>query len=167
MTQDNDTTGVDATDESVDSPVMKALRQQVKDLTKLVNNAPTRESIEAEIREGLARESAISEHLVALGHPAGMSAILTGQLGDAEVTRESVTEALQGIGYQVVVDDATSEPDGEAPSQQSDLAKVTSLSAQVRTAAQSGAEDDLSKKISQAQTPADLAALMAEAGLSA
>jgi hypothetical protein len=170
LTQEQHTEEMDTTDESTeDSPVIKALRKQVADLTKAAKSAPSRDSVEAEIREELARESAISEQLVALGHPAGMSAILKGTLGDAEVTRESVAEALQGIGYQVEVDETAEQSDDpESSSQAADLAKVTGLSAQVRSAA-NGLDPNasLSKDIAGAKTPAELNAVMEKAGLTA
>jgi hypothetical protein len=145
---------------------MKALRKQIKDLEKLVNSAPTRESIEAEVRVELARQTAISEQLIALRHPAGLAEFLQGKLGDAEVTRESVAEALRGIGYQVEVDGASSEPEGESPTEDhTDLANVTGLSAKVRSAAQGGDEDDLMRKIALTTNQGELNALMAEAGL--
>ena len=164
MTLENNTDGTDAVDESADSPVMKALRQQIKDLKDLVKAAPTRESIEAEIRAGLARESAISEQLIALGHPAGMSVVLNGKLGEAEVTRESVASALQSIGYKVEVDDAAQDEGNEPTVNQSDLANVSSLSAQVRSAAGPD-HSDLATKIANAQSQQEVAALMGEAGL--
>lgn len=165
MTQENYTDGTDAVDQSVDdSPVMKALRKQVKDLQAQVNAAPTRESIEAEIRAGLARESAISEQLIALGHPAGMSAVLNGKLGEAEVTRESVAEALQSIGYKVEVEDAASDEGSEPVGNQSDLANVSRLSAQMQSASQPGRLDDTSKVLA-TQSPEELVELMRSQGL--
>jgi hypothetical protein len=44
---------------------------------------------------------------------------------------------------------------------------VTNLSAQVRSAALGGTSDDLARKISQANSQAELNALMEEAGLTA
>lgn len=165
MTQDNYTDGNDAVDQSMDdSPVMKALRKQIKDLQSQVNAAPTRESIEAEIRAGLARESAISEQLIALGHPAGMSAFLNGQLGEAEVSRESVANALQSIGYQIEVDDAAQEQEVEAQANLSDLANVSRLSAQMQSITQPGREDNIAK-VNAAQTPEELVELMRQQGL--
>ena len=165
MTQDNYTDATDAVDQSVeDSPVIKALRKQIKDLQAQVNSAPARESIEAEIRSQLARESAISTLLIELGHPAGMSAVVNGKLGDAEASRETVAEALQSLGYQVVEAEA-SEDAGEGPSQQlADLAKVTDLSSQVRAASQGSNLASEVEKIAQAQTPEELVRLAAEGG---
>jgi hypothetical protein len=153
-------------DESMDSPVMKALRKQIKDLTQLVNNAPTRESIEAEIRAQLDRNSAISEQLIALGHPAGMSEVIRGQLGEGEVTLESVASALQTIGYKVEVANG---PEGEDTVQDttssSDLANISNLSAQVRSAAGGDVRMDGVSKVNQASTQAELIELMRKDGL--
>lgn len=167
MTQDNDTAGVnDTSDGSTDdSGVMKALRKQIKDLENQLKSAPSRESVEAEIRTELERESAISEQLIALGHPVGMANILKGTLGDADVTLDSVAQALQSIGYSVEVPDETSKSDADESEEASNLARVTNLSAQVQSAAQGGDLDDVLQKIGQAETPAQLAAIMAEAGL--
>lgn len=167
MTQDNDTAGVNTPDESTDdSGVMKALRKQIKDLENQLKSAPSRESVEAEIRTELERVSAISEQLIALGHPAGMANILKGTLGDADVTLDSVAQALQSIGYSVEVSDGTSKSGADEPSEEaSNLARVTNLSAQVQSAAQGGNPDDVLQKIRSAETPGELAAIMAERDL--
>jgi hypothetical protein len=165
LTLESNTDGNEAVDESMDSPVIKALRKQVADLTKLVNNAPTRESIEAEVRGELARQSAISEQLIALGHPAGLSEFLNGKLGDADISRESVVSALQSIGFQVEASDAPAGEGHEPSESTSDLAKVTGLSAQVRSAAQGVAPVTDIQRINQAQSQEELTAIMAELGL--
>jgi hypothetical protein len=105
--------------------------------------------------------------LIALNHPAGLSEFLKGKLGDAEVTRESVAEALKGIGYQVEEADAPAGDGTEQSAQASDLAKVSTLSSRVRSAAQGEPSDAVMQRINKADTPAELAAIMAELGLSA
>jgi hypothetical protein len=152
-------------DESMDSPVMKALRKQIKDLTQLVNNAPTRESIEAEIRAQLDRNSAISEQLIALGHPAGMSEVIRGQLGESDVTLESVASALQTIGYKVEVANGPEGEDTVQDTTSSDLANISNLSAQVRSAAGGDVRMDGVSKVNQASTQAELIELMRKDGL--
>ena len=166
MTQDNYTDATDAVDQSVDdSPVIKALRKQIKDLEAITKNAPTRESIEAEVRQELERKSAISTLLIELGHPAGMSAVVNGTLGDAEVSRESVANALRSIGYQVEDADAPVDEGSEPPSQKlADLAKVSDLSSQVRAASQGSSLASEIEKIAQAQSPEELVRLAAEGG---
>jgi hypothetical protein len=168
LTTDNDTEGTETQDQSTDdSPVIKALRKQISDLTSELKSAPTRELVEAEVRTELERESAISEHLVALGHPTGMSAVLKGKLGDAEVTKETVITALQGIGYEVDVTDASPESDNEDSAQQaSELAKVQGLSAKVQAATQGNTTDDLTQRINQTDSREELRQLMDEEGLS-
>lgn len=167
MADESYTDAVDAVDQSMDdSPVIKALRKQVKDLETQVKSAPTREAIEAEIRTELERSKAITEQLIALGHPAGMSATVNGKLGDAEVTADAVAEVLRGIGYQVGAADAP-EGDGGQPAAQadSDLAKVATLSAQVATAATGTTSDSLIERINSAKDSAELQAIMASAEL--
>lgn len=175
MTDSDHTEGVDTTDESnQDSEVLNTVRKRNRELEKELKSRPTREELEAEIRTELGREKALGEQLVALGHPAGMSAILKEKLKGEDITlaegqraHPKVIEALQGVGYQVEVPDAAPESSSE-PSQESDLAKVQSLSASVRSAA-SGADltDSVAKKIAAAKTPAELAETMREAGLTA
>jgi hypothetical protein len=156
--------GNETTDESMDSPVIKALRKQIAELTKERSNAPTREIIEAEVRSQLARESAISEQLIALGHPAGLSEFLKGKLGDVDVTRESVASALQGIGYQVEVAGAPEEGEAEA-SPSNDLANVSNLSASVRSATTGDSRIDGVSKVNMVNTQAELVELMRKEGL--
>jgi hypothetical protein len=165
LTQDNNTDGIEAVDQSGDdSPVIKALRKQVADLTKLVNTAPTRESVEAEVRAGLAREAAIGSALTTLGLPAGLSEFLNGKLGESEVTLESVTSAVTSLGFQVEAAQATEDGGATPPVDNSDLANVTRLSAQVRSAATPD-HTDLATKLAGARDQGEIAALMREAGL--
>ena len=92
-----------------------------------------------------------------------MSDLLQGRLGETEVTRESVAEALRSIGYQVEIDGAASNQE-EQPAPNPDLAGVADLSAQVRSAALGQDSRDIASKIAQAQTPEELARLAAEGG---
>lgn len=171
MAEDINTDTTGAEDESVstdDNAVIKALRKQIRDLQAAVANAPTREDIEAEIRADLTRETAIADLLVGLGHPKGMSAVVKGKMGDAEVTVEAVAQALQSLGYAVeAADGETAGSGGEVSEAQSNLVNVTSLSAQVQAAASGGGKESVEERIAKAQSPAEVAAIMAEAGLAA
>lgn len=168
MTQDSNTEEGQTTDESNDNELIKSLRDQIKEKDKQLKARPERESLEAEIRAELERKSAISEQLVALGHPKGLSDFLAGKLEeDAEVSRQTVAEALQSIGYQVEVDDAAEQSEGHEPSsQESDLARVGDLSSKVQAAASGGVDpsEALSKKLDAATSQADIERIMAEAG---
>ena len=170
LTDESVTDTTDTADESMDedSPVIRALRKQIKDLQSQAKNAPTRDSIEAEVRADLARQDAIADLLVGLGHPRGMSAVVKARMGDAEVTRESVAEALQALGYAVADgDESAVESGGEAPEAHSDLVNVANLSAQVRAAASGSGKESVEDRIAKAESPEQVAAIMAEAGLSA
>lgn len=163
MTQDNYT---EAGDESVnssseDSAVIKALRAEVKELQREVKGAPKRSELEAELRTQLAREFAIEGQLEALGLPKAVRELVDKQLS-GEVTRESVLAAVTGIGFQVTPNAGSSQT--EANSQAGDLAQVAGLSAQVAAAA-SNTPEPVARKIAQATTPEELAAVMAEQGL--
>jgi hypothetical protein len=169
LTQDNHTEGVEPQDTGggEDSAIIKALRKQVKDQKAELESRPDRETLIAELRNELVRDGAIEEELTFFGHPKGILDTVKGKLGDAEVTRESVAEALKGIGYQVEEADASAGDGTEQSAQASDLAKVSTLSSRVRSAAQGEPSDAAMQRINKADTPAELAAIMAELGLSA
>lgn len=165
MTDETGTDTVDTPDESNDSPVISELRKTIRDLEKQVKSAPSRESIEAELREVLARESAIAGHLGDLGHPAGMAATVNGWLGDAEATREGVVEALRGKGYEVDVASASSDSAGSETGQDTtQLANVSDLSTRVGAAAQGDSRVDPIQQINEAKTPEELAAVAKRLG---
>jgi hypothetical protein len=165
LTQDSNIDTTEAVDESSESAVIRALRKQIKDIEAELKGRPDRPTLEAEIRESLKRDNAIEGVLTTLGHPAGILDVVKAKLGDAEVTRDSVADALRGIGYQVEVDDAPAGEGHEPSESESDLAKVASLSAQVRSAAQGVAPVTDIQRINQAQSQAELNAIMAELGL--
>jgi len=162
LTQDNDTDTADAGEVGEDSPVMKAMRSQIKELERALKAAPDRESLAAELRAELARDSAIESELIRFGHPKGILEVVKGKLGDAEVSSEGVAEALKGIGYEVDVDGAASPSDDQSESQ-SDLARVASLSAEVQSAASGGVPDILTQ-INQADSREALRKIAADGG---
>jgi hypothetical protein len=162
MTQDMDAEAIDAQDES---GVIKALRSQIKDLEKDLKSRPDRDTLEAEFLTQQERNSAISSQLVDLGHPAGMSAIIAEKMGEGDVTRESVTATLQGLGYNLEATPETAPDPSETSESDQALAEVTSLSSQVASAAGNPPADDTMAKIAATETREELAALMAEKGL--
>lgn len=152
-----------AQDDSMDSPVMKALRKQIRDLEKQLSSTPTRESIEAEVEARYLRRQAIQAELIQLGVPTGIGEFLEGKLGEAEVNTSSVTDLLRGIGFSV---GEAGVPDGNGEEQQeanSQLAKVASLSAQVSTSSSGGPANFLDR-INSANSPAELEAILKESG---
>lgn len=166
MTTDNHT---DTTDSSDESAVIKALRSQIKDLEKDIKARPDRETVEADIRSQLERESAIAEQLVTLGHPKGMSAIVAGKLGEGEITPEGVATALTTLGYEVKLEDTSEKSDDSStPDEASQaLADVASLSSQVSSAAQNAPTDDTARLIAEAPDREALAQVMADKGMTA
>lgn len=161
MTQDNDNSAAVTQDESnSDSPVIQQLRQQVKQLTDQVKAQPDRAAIEAEIRSELKRNQAIEIELTNLGHPAGMTGTVAGQLGESEVSRETVADALRAIGYTIQDEsDGGSGDDGDAVDQ-GDLATVTDLSRQVSSAASGTQTPSVEQQIAGAKSREELAAIM-------
>ncbi len=171
MTEDNNTETSESTEGSEsqdsggseDSPVIKQLRQQLKDAQKELKSVPSRTELEADIRAAVQRESAIEQQLVAAGQPSGLRPLVEEKLGDAEVTPEGVTEALKAIGFETTASD-DSGTEGEQSAE--DLSGVANLSNQVANAANQQTDSNLTEKINAAETPQELAQIMAEAGQS-
>lgn len=164
LTDDNTTETDESQEDSTsgeDSNLVKDLRKQIKDLGRDLKSAPSRSEIEANIRASVAREKAIESQLIALKQPAGLSELVEGKLGDAEVTREKVAEVLTAIGFSVTEETEGGEDDQHTAE---DLAKVASLGNQVANAAKQQTTDNLTDKINAAETPEELAAIMREAG---
>jgi hypothetical protein len=167
LTQDNNTDAVDAQEQSQsgeDSPVIKELRKQLKDMQKELKSMPSRSDIEAELRSQLEREQAVESQLVAHNVPTSIRSIVEEKLGDADPTAEAVVEALTALGFSVEDDGGASE-DGEADGQAaSDLAAVSDLSAKVRSTAKGGQPESDMDKISRAKSREELQAIASEAG---
>lgn len=171
MTEDNTTEtsesqeGSESNDSgsSEESPVIKDLRKQLRDAQKELKSVPSRSELEADIRQAVERESAIEQQLVAAGQPSGLRPLVEEKLGDADVTPEGVVEALKAIGFEVTASD----DGGTQETQQADnLSEVANLGNQVAQAANQQTPDNLTDKINAAETPQELAQIMAEAGQS-
>ncbi len=166
MTQDNDTNTVDVQDtDQDDNSLIRGLRSEIKGLQKELKARPDRDTLAAELKDQLSRDTAIETQLISFGHPAGILDTVKGKLGDVEVTAEAVAEALRGIGYQVDVDDATSDQEEVTEPEVTDLAKVTNLSAQVQSAAKGIDSRNVGVRIAQADSPEEVTEIMDEAGL--
>jgi len=165
LTQDNTTDAVDVQDTDQDNSLIRSLRSDIKDLQKELKARPDRETLAAELKDQLTRDSAIETQLIGFGHPAGILDTVKGMLGDAEVTAEAVAGALASIGYKVDVDDATSDQEEVTEPEVTDLAKVTALSAQVQSAAKGKDSRNVEARIAQTETPEEVTAIMKEAGL--
>ncbi len=172
MTEDNTTETSESTEgaesegsgSSEESPVIKDLRKQLRDAQKELKSVPSRSEVEADIRQAVERESAIEQQLVAAGQPSGLRPLVEEKLGDADVTPEGVVEALKAIGFEVTASD----DGGTQENQQSaeNLEGVANLGNQVAQAASQQGTDNLTDKINAAETPEELAQIMAEAGQS-
>lgn len=164
MTQDNSTEDTETQGESSsdDSAVIRELRQQIKDMKSELKSVPNRSELEAELRAQVRKESAIEAELIHFGHPAGIREVVEGKLGDAEVTRESVAEALKAIGYAVTADESEG---GGTSVESEDLRSVTELSSQVQSAAQKKEAESFYDGLNKTETPDALAAFMREQGL--
>ena len=165
MTQEQHTEDTDASDESNESSVINGLRKEMRDLEKKLKASPDRDSMRAELKAELAIDSNIETLLEGFGHPKGILDVVKGKLGEKEATADAVAEALTSIGYQVEVEDASSNPEGVESTTNTDLAKVATLSAEVQSATQGKTTVDVGDQIAAAETQEDLNAIMAKAGL--
>lgn len=164
MTDDSNTEAVESKDDSSsgeDSDLVKDLRKQIKELNRELKAVPSRSEIEAELIASHNRKSAIESELVALNVPKGLVDTVEEKLGDAEANAEAVAEVLTGLGFEL---GGSNETEAEGTSVD-DLAEVTNLSNQVSNAANKQPKDDLGEQINSADTPAELANIMREAGL--
>lgn len=168
MTDDNitETEGQSGEDNSGEnSALVKDLRKQLKDAQRELKSVPSRTEIEADIRAAVAREKAIESQLIALNLPVGLSETVEGKLGDADVTPEKVAEALTAIGFEVTAPTEGEDDDDSGQETAENLASVANLGNQVANAAKQQDTDNLTDKINEAESPAEVARLMAEAGL--
>lgn len=143
-----------------ESPVMKGLRSQIRDLERELKARPAREEVEAELRAQLKREEAAAAQLIEQGHPAGLARFMLSEIGDAEVTPETVSGFLQGLGF----DAKPVSADGAPASQDQQLAEVTSLASRVSAAASGAPADSVMDRINAARSPEEVAAIMREIG---
>jgi hypothetical protein len=150
-------------DESTtESPVLKALRRQIKDLEQELKARPAEQEVESRLRAQLKREADAAALLTGLGHSSGLAEFMLQKIGDAEITADAVSGFLQGIG--LTADSASSEGE-QPPSQNQQLADVTTLAGRVSAAASNTPTGDLAARIAAAQTQEQVNALMEEAGL--
>lgn len=163
MTDDNTTETTEVAGESKpeeDSDLVKDLRKQIKELSRDLKAQPSRTDIEANIRATVAREKAIESELTSLNLPAGLSEVVEGKLGDADVTAEAVAEALKAIGFEL-----TDSTDDETPDVADQVNQVASLGNQIANKAKTDPNAALTEKINAADTMDELAEVMAKAGL--
>ena len=168
MSQDNDTEAADEQQETNDdSSVIKTLRKELREALKELKAAPDRDTIVAEVKDGLTRDLAIESQLIGFGHPAGILETVKGKLGDADVSPETVAKALESVGYKVDVEGATSDDDSVDSGSETnvDLVKVTQLSAEVQSASKGKTTTDVTTRIAQAETNEEVNKIMAEEGL--
>jgi len=145
-----------------DSPVMKALRSQIRDLEKALKDRPAPEEVESKLRNQLKREADAAALLTKQGQPSGLAEFMLSKIGDQEVSEQSVAGFLQGLGF----DAKPASDDGQetAPATQQ-LAEVADLAGRVSAAASNAPVGNLEDRIAKATTRAEIDAIMAEAGL--
>lgn len=165
MTQDQHTNVVDTTDEEQESSVINDLRAQLRAKDKELKAKPDRDELAVELKAELADDNAIEALLIGFGHPVGILDTVKGKLGDAETTKETVGKALQDIGYKVEITDVSSEQDSQGSTENTELATVTGLSAQVQSAVQGDATVNVKTQLGEAETQDQVNAIMEKAGL--
>ncbi len=166
MTQDNDTIDDSATDESGESAVLNGLRKELRAIQKELKSRPDRDSMRTELKAELAGDSTIETLLEGFGHPKGMLDTIKGKLGESEATAETVAAALASTGYSVEVEGAVSTDIESVKSEtETELAKVSRLSAEVQATAKKGTTVDVTDQIAAADTQEEVNTIMAKAGL--
>jgi hypothetical protein len=151
----------EANETNEDSPVIKALRAQIKDLKKDLDTRPVRDEVELEIRTQLKRESDVAAQLIAQGQPAGLAEFALTKIGDADVTAEAVSAFLQGIGVAANPVSADADPQ---PTQSQQLADVSTLAGKVAAASSGATAESVAERLGQTQSMAEVEAIMAEIG---
>lgn len=144
-----------------DSGVIKALRQQIKDLKADLDARPAREDLEVQVRNQLKREQDAAALLIERGQPQGLAEFMLTKIGDAEITAEAVSTFLQGLGIDT---EPVSSDEPEAVSQHQQLAETVALASRVSAAASGASADEMTARIAQAQSMQELEAIMDEIG---
>jgi hypothetical protein len=158
LTEEIDHNEDSSTDES---GLIKALRLQLKDQEKELKARPAREDLESEIRAQLKRESDAAALLIEQGHPSGLARFMLSEIGDAEITGETVSGFLKGLGFDA---EPVSSDEGEQPAPSQDLAEVASLASRVSSAASGVSIDQVSERIANADSVAEITRIMEEIG---
>lgn len=157
MTEEIDPSMEETTGES---PVMKALRRQIKDLEAELRTRPAEDEVESRLRAKLKREADAAALLIEQGHPSGLAEFMLQKIGDTEITTDVVSSFLQGLG----LDTQPAPAESQEQSQSTPLAEVTALSSQVSAAGAGASANNVMERIAKATSDKELAAIMAEAG---
>ena len=166
MTQDNDIIDDDATDVSNESSVLNGVRKELREAKAELKARPDRDTMRVELKAELAGDTKIETLLEGFGHPKGMLDTIKGKLGESEATAETVAAALASTGYSVEVEGAVStETESVESGTETELAKVSRLSAEVQATAKKGTTVDVTDQIAAADTQEEVNTIMAKAGL--
>jgi len=159
-TTEQDGQGLD--DGSEDSPVIRELRDKIKQESARRKEAEAKaESIEEEVRTKVVRELSAERLLMDAGYPSP-------KLRDwflSEVEGDVTPDAVQAFLGELKPQGGGSEAKAPQDSRAEKVAGVANLSQQIASAASDTNTDSLMKKIASATSQAEVAALMAEAGL--
>jgi len=166
LTQELDANGDPVTEEGSESAVLNGVRKELREALKELKSRPNRDELRVELKAELAGDTQIETLLEGFGHPKGILETIKGKLGESEATAETVAAALTSIGYKVDVEGAAStETEGGKSETETELAKVSKLSAEVQATAKSGTTVDVTDQIAAADTQEEVNTIMAKAGL--
>jgi len=156
MSEDQDQSFTDEDESQEDSPVLKELRSQLRATQKEAEKLRALQA-EADARAQSARAEAAQSAVNSLGMEGLVEDVLTWVEGD--VTLEKTIAALQARNIPL--------PDvGEQPKPQSvETPNPSKIGQQVADAASGGAVKSIDERLAEADTGAEVAAIMAEAGL--
>lgn len=164
MTENNDTEASEAQGQNSGSGEESDL---VKDLRRQLKQRPSREELESEIREQVKREIALESKLEGFKVPKtkGFRSDVEEQLGDAEITEESVAEALKSLGVEVAGAGSEQDDSDDDAADTQALSEVSNLSGQLTSAASESDLAAIDKRLEKAQSAAEVDEIMREAGL--
>jgi len=145
-----------------ESSVISELRKRNRELEKLLKSAVTPEDVEAEVEKRISRRDAAEDVLVRLGYNPKVSRLVLSGIED-DITEESVVSFLDSLG----VEPQAARHESEDAPKERPLGKTGEFAARVSSAARRGpGQDPLLERINSAKNRQELAAIMAEAGLS-
>lgn len=163
MTELADTDSDDMeTVEDQESSVVQTLRAKLKEAEKRLKDAEgQRDSALDEARAQVARESQAYQVVSDLGYPK-LAPVVLDRL-DGEITAEAVATLLAELGLEAEGSGESNDESAESSAER--VEKVANLGQQVADAARGQKGGTLEQKLDKARSPAEVAQIMADAGL--
>lgn len=158
MSEQTSEVTIDEETKEQESSVIRQLRAQNDTLKQQLKERDDR------LAEGAkASREATEQLLIAAGFPKLTDVVI--EKVEGFPTEQSVNEVLKGLGLVQAETSTESDADSEQPDKVEAIAGVANLGQKVASAAGGAGRSGVSEKLAKAKTPAEVAAVMAEAGL--